>query len=216
MICLVLLLSFAGVYGKVSDPMEILSKKDRELQSLLKSDSSQTEKGKQEISRLINGIFNLEELGRKSLGSATFKKMTEEQKKRFLSAFKNILETNTMEQLESYQTDSVVYEKAKVSSSGKKAKITAHAYFRGKETIYQYKMMLKDEEWKTWDLVIDDLSTYLNYKEQFRKILKKKTIEELIERLEKKVSKKADKESAKDPVKPTEKKTKKTKKATAK
>ena len=37
-----------------------------------------------------------------------------------------------------------------------------------------------------WDLVIDDLSTARNYKEQFGKILETKSIQDLIEILRKK------------------------------
>jgi phospholipid transport system substrate-binding protein len=41
-------------------------------------------------------------------------------------------------------------------------------------------------EWQAWDLIIDDLSTMRNYREQFKTILETKTLTELIEILKKK------------------------------
>ncbi len=50
----------------------------------------------------------------------------------------------------------------------------------------EYKLSLVNGKWKAWDLVIDDLSTARNYKEQFSKILKDKSFAELIDIISKK------------------------------
>ena len=47
-------------------------------------------------------------------------------------------------------------------------------------------MKLVGDVWMAWDLVIDDLSTARNYKEQFSTILKTKTFAELLEIVKKK------------------------------
>jgi phospholipid transport system substrate-binding protein len=47
-------------------------------------------------------------------------------------------------------------------------------------------MTIVNVKWKVWDLVIDDLSTARNYKEQFSKILKDKSFAELIDVISKK------------------------------
>ena len=47
-------------------------------------------------------------------------------------------------------------------------------------------MNLVNGQWKAWDLIIDDLSTARNYKEQFGKILETKTFAELVEIIRKK------------------------------
>ena len=50
----------------------------------------------------------------------------------------------------------------------------------------EYKMSMVDGKWKAWDLVIDDLSTARNYKDQFSQILKTKSFAELIDIISKK------------------------------
>ena len=66
------------------------------------------------------------------------------------------------------------------------ARVVAHLWNKGKESVLEYKMSLVDGKWKAWDLVIDDLSTARNYKEQFSQILKNKSFAELIDIISKK------------------------------
>ena len=54
------------------------------------------------------------------------------------------------------------------------------AIAKEKEAVLEYKMTLVNGVWKAWDLVIDDLSTARNYREQFSQILQTKSFEELI------------------------------------
>ena len=64
--------------------------------------------------------------------------------------------------------------------------MVAHLWNKGKESVLEYKMSLVNGNWKAWDLVIDDLSTARNYKEQFGQILKTKSFAELIDIISKK------------------------------
>ncbi len=178
-----LVLSFGGV-----DPVVEIKAKDKELQALLKkksTDSSHSQKEK--IKELINGIFIFEELGRKSLGSKTYKELPEEKQKQFTTAFKEMVENSSLKRLEVYRSDSANYEATKFNSDSTKATVVAHSFLDNRESVLEYKLMLVDGKWKAWDLVIDDLSTYRQYKEQFSRILKKKTIDDLIKILEDKV-----------------------------
>jgi phospholipid transport system substrate-binding protein len=173
--------------AKPSDPVELIKTKDRQLQQVLRQGKiSMSPERREKVKQLINGIFDFQELGRKALGSAKFKTLTEDQQQRFIKAFKMMIENSSLKKLEVYKSDSTIYEKP-VYKKGK-VEITAHTYFDGQESILEYKMHVKDGEWKAWDLVIDDLSTYRNYKEQFTRILKKKTVEDLIKLLEDKAA----------------------------
>ena len=66
------------------------------------------------------------------------------------------------------------------------SRVVAHLWNKGKESVLEYKMSLVDGKWKAWDLVIDDLSTARNYKDQFSQILKTKSFAELIDIISKK------------------------------
>lgn len=166
------------------DPVSVIRKKDEELQKLLRDKNVGQKTG--QIKTLINGIFDFEELGRRSLGTKTWPTLKPDQQKRFVAAFKNMVENSSVKKLEVYQSDSTRYDAPEID--GAKATVTAHVFSKGQESIVTYKLFQKDGTWKAWDLIIDDLSTAGNYGDQFRKILQKSSVDELIAKLEKKAA----------------------------
>jgi phospholipid transport system substrate-binding protein len=179
-----LMLSAVAVSAAPGDPVAVIKKKDAELQKMLrdKAASKKTDR----IKFLINDIFDFEELGRRALGNETWKASTPDQQKRFVKAFREMVENASVKKLEVYQSDSSTYDPPEISEG--KASVTAHVYSKGTESIVTYKLLAKDTTWKAWDLVIDDLSTARNYGEQFRKILQTSNMDGLIAKLEKKGS----------------------------
>jgi phospholipid transport system substrate-binding protein len=171
-------------FSAPGDPVAVIKKKDIELQKMLRD--KEASKKTDRIKVLINGIFDFEELGRRALGPEAWKAATPDQQKRFVKAFREMVENASVKKLEVYQSDSSVYEAPEVSEG--KANVTAHVFSKGTESIVTYKLMAKDTTWKAWDLVIDDLSTARNYGEQFHKILQTSNMEGLIAKLEKKGS----------------------------
>lgn len=168
--------------GAAGDPVAVIRKKDAELQKLLREKPAQTER----IKVLINGIFDFEELGKKALGPDLWKGMTPDQQKRFVKSFREMVENSSVKKLEAYQSDSSTYEAPDIREG--KATVTSHVWNKGTESIVEYKLIVKNGEWKAWDLVIDDLSTAGNYGDQFRKILQTSNMDGLISRLEKKAA----------------------------
>jgi phospholipid transport system substrate-binding protein len=171
------------------DPVAVIKKKDAELQKMLrdkeaagKADPKRTER----LKALINGIFDFEELGKRALGPDTWKTMTPDQQKRFVKAFKDMVENASVKKLEVYQSDSSTYEQPQLSEG--KASVTAHVWSKGTESVVTYKLLSRDTTWKAWDLIIDDLSTARNYGEQFKKILQTSNVDGLIAKLEKKAN----------------------------
>ncbi|MDB5103837.1 MAG: toluene tolerance family protein [Fibrobacteres bacterium] len=177
-----LALAAAPAFSAPGDPVAVIKKKDAELQRMLRD--KEASKKTDRLKVLINGIFDFEELGKRALGPATWKTMTPDQQKRFVKAFREMVENASVKKLEVYQSDSSTYEAPEVTDG--KANVTAHVWSKGTESVVTYKLLAKDTTWKAWDLVIDDLSTARNYGEQFRKILQTSNIDGLIAKLEKK------------------------------
>lgn len=166
------------------DPVSAIKKKDVELQTLLKK-SSRNAKETERVKALLNDSFNFEELARKSLASDVWKAQDEASQKKFVSEFQRMVRNSSAKRLEVYRADSTVYEPAKMKGD-KDARVVAHLWYKGKESVLEYKMSQVDGVWKAWDLVIDDLSTARNYKDQFSQILKNKSFAELIDVISKK------------------------------
>lgn len=171
-----------------ADPVEKIRAQDAELQKLLRDKDVANQTARVKV--LINGIFDFEELGRRALGAAVWNKMTPAQRTRFVAAFKAMVENSSVKRLEAYSSDSTRYEPTAVN--GERATVNAVVYSKGARSYVEYKLFLKQGEWRAWDLVIDDLSTAGNYGDQFRKILQKNTVDDLIARIEARAKEDAD------------------------
>lgn len=182
---IILAVACASLLGfAAEDPVSAIQKKDVELQALLKK-SSRNATETERVKALLNDSFNFEELARKSLAADVWKKQDEASQKKFVSEFQRMVRNSSAKRLEVYRADSTVYDPAKMKGD-KEARVIAHLWNKGKESVLEYKMSLVDGNWKAWDLVIDDLSTARNYKDQFSQILKTKSFQELIDVISKK------------------------------
>ena len=179
------LLSLASVLAfAADDPVNAVKKKDAELQTLLKK-SSRNAKETERVKSLLNDSFDFALLAKKSLSKGDWEKQDAASQEKFVAEFQRMVRNSSAKRLELYRADSTIYEPAKMKSSDE-ARVVAHLWNKGKESVLEYKMSLVNGNWKAWDLVIDDLSTARNYKEQFGQILKTKSFAELIDIISKK------------------------------
>ena len=166
------------------DPVAAIKKKDGELQTLLKK-SSHTAKEKERVKDLLSESFDFEMLAKKSLSAKDWEAQDAAAQEKFVNEFKRMVRNSSAKRLELYRADSTIYEPAKMKKEGE-ARVVAHLWNKGKEAILEYKMSQVNGKWMAWDLVIDDLSTARNYKDQFSQILKTKSFAELIDIISKK------------------------------
>ena len=179
------LLSLASVLAfAAEDPVNAVKKKDAELQTLLKK-SSRNAKETERVKSLLNDSFDFALLAKKSLSKGDWDKQDAASQEKFVAEFQRMVRNSSAKRLELYRADSTVYEPAKMKGTDE-ARVVAHLWNKGKESVLEYKMSLVNGNWKAWDLVIDDLSTARNYKEQFGQILKTKSFAELIDIITKK------------------------------
>ena len=166
------------------DPVAAIKKKDGELQALLKK-SNHTSKEKERVKDLLSESFDFEMLAKKSLSAKDWDAQDAAAQEKFVTEFKRMVRNSSAKRLELYRADSTIYEPAKMKKEGE-ARVVAHLWNKGKEAVLEYKMSQVNGKWMAWDLVIDDLSTARNYKDQFSQILKTKSFADLIEIISKK------------------------------
>lgn len=166
------------------DPVSAIKKKDAELQSLINK-SNRSSKEMERVKALLNDSFDFELLATKSLSKSDWNAQDEASQKKFVAEFQRMVRNSSAKRLELYRADSTVYEPAKMKGDDG-ARVVAHLWYKGKESVLEYKMSLVNGNWKAWDLIIDDLSTARNYKDQFGQILKTKSFAELIDVISKK------------------------------
>lgn len=166
------------------DPVAVIKKKDGELQTLLKK-SNRSSKEMDRVKTLLNDSFDFALLAKKSLSTSDWNAQDAATQEKFVTEFQRMVRNSSAKRLELYRADSTVYEPAKMKGDDG-ARVVAHLWYKGKESVLEYKMSLVNGNWKAWDLVIDDLSTARNYKDQFSQILKTKSFAELIDVISKK------------------------------
>ena len=168
-----------------ADPVQAISKNDRELQTLLKKKNLSTKDGER-VKSLLSDVFNFGMLAEKSLPKETWSGLDKASRENFAAEFQRMVRNSSAKRLEMYRTDSTIYDAPKMKKNNTEASATAHLWYKGKESVLVYKMTLVDGNWMAWDLVIDDLSTARNYKEQFATILQTKSFAELLDIIKKK------------------------------
>ncbi len=168
-----------------ADPVQAISKNDKELQTLLQKKSLSKKDGER-VKSLLSGVFNFAMLAEKSLPKETWNALDKASRESFAAEFQRMVRNSSAKRLEMYRTDSTLYDAPRMKKNNTEANVTAHLWYKGKESVLVYKMTLVDGDWKAWDLVIDDLSTARNYKEQFATILQTKSFAELLDIVKKK------------------------------
>lgn len=173
----IIMFSAVLAWANPGDPTVLVKKNDQQLQVLLRKNQRSAQEQTQ-MKGLINDIFDFTLLAAKSVPAATWKEITPAQQQDFVKAFKQMVENSSVKQLEVYRSDSTIYEPAKIRKDN--AQVAAQVWYKGKASHLVYKFDLVDGQWRAWDLIIDDLSTARNYREQFASILRTKSFDELL------------------------------------
>ncbi len=150
----------------------------------LKAESAK-ERRKERVWSIIERGFDFDELSKRIL-SRNWKKLNPDQQKEFSLLIGRLLGNIYMERLMKFTNEKVVFTKESMLSE-KKAEVQSKIISQSKEIPLHYKMILKNGEWKVYDLNIEGVSLVRNYRSQFKKILKKNSPDKMLQILRKKV-----------------------------
>ncbi len=158
-----------------------------------------------EIEKELISFFDFEEFATRTVGPK-WRQFTPEQKKRFTEAFTELLRNSYIDTLNSYNGETLAYVGEVRSKDGKKVEV--HTLFKGQEKDYpvSFRMIVKNDIWVVYDVIIEGISMIKNYREQFHDILIKASPEELITRIKQKANDKKNEIGTKEKNKDTDKK----------
>jgi len=183
---ILLLLALPAYAGQPSDA--VMSSVNKGLEVLrdpkLKAESAKEIK-KEKLRLIYNELFDDIELSRRTL-SRNWNSLNVEQRKEFVVLFRQVLEKAYIDRILSYTDEKIVFDR-EVMASGTQAEVQTKVVTASKEIPIIYRVILKDNGWKVYDVVIENVSLVLNYRTQFNDILAKNTPAQLIEILRKKV-----------------------------
>ena len=150
----------------------------------LKGESAKAVKEKK-VWSVADSIFDYTELSKRTLAQQ-WQAFTPEQQKEFTSLFGKLLGNLYLGKMMSYTNEKVVFKK-ETRTSEDTAEVQSEIVTQTKTIPIHYRMILKQDEWKVYDVVIEGISLVMNYRSQFREILANKSPEDLLKMLREKV-----------------------------
>ena len=172
-----------------SPTVEIKSTVDQVIQ-ILSNPQLQGEGRKQERRKRLRETifvrFDFQEMAQRALGAHWHRRTPEEQKE-FIRVFSDLLEQTYVDKIESYNNEKFIYMNERID--GRYAEVGSKVRTsKGEEFTLNYKLHRVGEDWRVYDLVIENVSLMNNYRSQFNRIITSSTYDELVSRIKQKLS----------------------------
>ena len=125
---------------------------------------------------VISKRFNFEEMAKRTVG-AEWAKRSSEERREFVDSFRTLLSNSYLGRIENYSGEKVHYNKE--ITDGEHAEVRTEID-TGQSTIpIDYKMENAGGDWRVYDVVVEGTGLVSNYREQFKRILRKESFETL-------------------------------------
>ena len=134
------------------------------------------------VRKIVDEIFDWEELSKRSLGTH-WRERTPAEREEFVRLFADMLERSCLAKIEMYDGEKIGY--AGDTIEGDQAIVrTTIVNKHGGEMAVNYKMLRRaGERWKVYDVEIEGVSLVANYRTQFNSLLRRSTYPELVHAL---------------------------------
>jgi len=176
-----------------SPTVQIKSTVDQVIQILTNPQLQGEVKKQERRKRLREAIvvrFDFQEMAQRSLGPH-WQRRTPEEQREFIKIFSDLLDKTYLDKIESYNNEKFIYLNERIeglyAEVGSKIQTS-----KGEEFTINYRLHQVGEDWRVYDLVIENISLVNNYRSQFSRILASSTYDELISRIKARLSQKGD------------------------
>ena len=145
----------------------------------------QGDRGRAELRRVAGGLFDFDEMARRTL-TRHWPERTKEEQQEFVRLLADLLERAYLPRIEEYSGESIVY--LGESIDGSYATVRSKVISRRRmETPVDYRLHLREGRWKVYDILIDHLSFVSTYRSEFNRIIQLTSYHTLVETLRKRV-----------------------------
>ena len=137
------------------------------------------------LEETIGQHFDFEEMAKRSL-AAHWRNRSEPEHQEFATLFQTLLSKTYAGKIENYSGEKVQYLKERLKDSFAEVQTTIAS--NKTEISLDYRLLLKDGNWRVYDVVVDGVSLVKNYRVQFDRIIRDSSYEELVKTLRDKSS----------------------------
>jgi len=129
--------------------------------------------------------FDYAEMAKRSLGGQ-WGRLGEGERQEFVDLFTEFLTATYVDRIHTYSGEEVRFLNERLD--GDYAEVKSIMVGRKTEIPLDYRLMMKNGEWKAYDVVVDGTSMVQNYRQQFAAILRSSSYEQLVQMLREKVA----------------------------
>jgi phospholipid transport system substrate-binding protein len=179
--------SFAGAVSAPTD--ELKASIDSMLEILRDKDLAQPDKKEERrsrISSLIRDRFDFKEMAKRSL-ARNWNKRSSEEKKEFVEIFSDLLQSSYIGKIEGYTDEKITYDKEELKKEGTYGIVSTTIITKDVNIPIDYKLILKNDKWWVYDVVVEGVSFVSTYRSQYDKVIKRESYAALIEKMKTKL-----------------------------
>ncbi len=186
-----LVLSMCPIQIHAGVPLDTVKSRMDQVFDVLRDPALQGESAnklkRKKILSILDNIFDYVELSKRTL-SRNWNKLKLDQREEFQKLYKALLEKVYMDKILAYTDQEIVFGKERTLGQNK-VEVESKIVSGSLVTPIHFRMILKNGKWRAYDVVIEGISLVKNYRSQFKRVIKKKSLEGMLEVLRKKVSK---------------------------
>ena len=166
--------------GQVSPGEAVRARNEATQRAVDAAGDSISDEEREALKDVINGLIDFRELSRRALRRHWAARTSEEQDQ-FVDVFRSLIRNSSVQKLDIYQADSITYEPAE--TDGDRSRVATFAYKGRSEVEIAYLMHKVGDEWKVYDVVIDDSSTLRTYQDSFQREINSTSYEAMYNRM---------------------------------
>jgi len=193
LVAIAILSMHATMADQIETPLELLQKTSNDVIRVLKQKSDELEKHPEQIYDVVNQyiIPHLDDVAMAKLAlGKNWNKASREQKIEFVDSFRTLLVRTYGKSLLEYRDQTIIFSPLKLDAGADRAEVKSEVQQPGAPSIpVSYRLRLKDNVWKVYDLSIDGVSLVTSYRGTFAQEVRKGGIDGLLQLLRDKNSK---------------------------
>ncbi len=179
--------------GTIESPVTLLERTSSQVIKILRDDHELLKKEPERVYEIINEYIlpHLDDVTMAKLAMGkSWRKATKQQKLAFIDEFRNLLIRTYSKSLVEFKDQEIKYFPVKLAADTHKTSVKAEVIQPGGPSIpMAYRMRIKNNAWKVYDIKIDGISLVTSYRGTFTQEIRKSGIDGLLKYLHDKNSK---------------------------
>ena len=144
------------------------------------------EKHKRQVEDIIAKIFDFNVLARRALGRG-YSQFEPEQYEQFVKLFTDLLFDNYYDRITQFHIKEIRFQE-EIMLTDSKAEVQSQVIANGNAYPINYRLFKKDNQWRIYDVIVENVSLTSNYRSQLNNMLEDADVSAVLQKLKDKIS----------------------------